>query len=352
MFNHVLHPSALFPAAFWPKISSITVSPTSTSVSTGKTRQFSAFLNNVADPIVTWSVPVGAGSVDSDGIYTAPATAGSATVRATLTNETSKYAQASVTIGLDAVVEVSPSSVPLFAGQTQQFSALLDGGAGSFVWSVVSGGGSISATGLYTAPAGATAAVVRATWSGNVAVYDEATVTVSSVPGTVVAVTPTDATILVSQSQQFSATVDGTPSTAVHWTVRANGGSISRQGLYTAPAVATTATIRATLVADPAVYGEADIDVEEVDESVTIVSDGPVQLTFRYSTGQLLSTDPREAATVSVSAPGYVSAPSEFVGGVLTLRPIGNGTATIEVSYTDPEDGPTTVTRTITVVKQ
>lgn len=352
MFNHVLSPTPLFPNAFWPKISAVTVSPPSTTVGTGKTRQFSAFLNNVADPIVTWSLAAGGGSIDEDGIYTAPASAGSATVRATLTNETSKYAQAGVTISLSAVAEVSPASASIYAGQTQQFTATLDGDPDDFVWSVVSGGGSISATGLYTAPAGATTAVIRATWADNVAVYDESTVTVSVASGSGVVLSPSAATIAGGLAQQFSATVDGSPSDAVHWSVRSGDGSISSRGTYYSPINGTTATIRATLISDPSVYGEETITVSENAETTVIVSDGPTTLSFTYSTGAPLGSDPEEAATVVVSAPGYVSAPKTFVGGTLTVRPIGVGTATLSVSYDDPENGPTTVTRTITVVKE
>jgi len=83
-----------------------------------------------------------------------------------------------------------------------------------------------------------------------------------------------------------------------------------------------------------------------------VVSDGLIQIEYRYSNGDLLSSDPEDAAVVDIDAPGYVSGPREFVGGVLTLRPIGVGTATVEVTYTDPDDGLKTVARPITVVPQ
>lgn len=270
MFNHVLQPSALFPAAFWPKISSVTVSPTTLSLDTGQTWPFEAYLNSAADPAVTWSVSVGAGAVDANGIYTAPSTGGTANVRATLTGEPTKYAEAVITLNLAGVVALSPASATKYVGE----------------------------------------------------------------------------------AQQFAATLDGSPTEDVVWSVFAGGGTVSRQGWFTTPSAAGWATVRATWMNNVAVYADAVVTVVAPETDITVVSGGLIQITFRYSNGQLLSSDPEDAAVVDISAPGYVSAPREFVGGVLTVRPVGVGTATLEVSYVDPEDGPTTVTHTITVVPQ
>src|SRR5437867_84504 len=75
-----------------------------------------------------------------------------------------------------------------------------------------------------------------------------------------VSVSPTSATVASSGTQQFTATVTGTTSTAVTWT--ASLGTISSTGLYTAPTVSanttaptvsanTTATVTATSVSAP-----------------------------------------------------------------------------------------------------
>ncbi|MGB2898283.1 MAG: hypothetical protein WBB89_03385, partial [Candidatus Acidiferrum sp.] len=69
-----------------------------------------------------------------------------------------------------------------------------------------------------------------------------------------VSVTPQNVTLSAGQQQQFAATVTGTPNQAVTWSIAsinpssAASGSISAAGLYTAPAVTTTAqvTIKAT----------------------------------------------------------------------------------------------------------
>jgi rhamnogalacturonan endolyase len=69
-------------------LTSIVVAPTSTTVAPSGTQQFSASAkdqfgaNLTTQPAFTWSVVVGGGSIDANGLYTAAATAGSATVQA------------------------------------------------------------------------------------------------------------------------------------------------------------------------------------------------------------------------------------------------------------------------------
>ena len=71
-----------------PTLTSIAVSPAATTVAPNGTQPFTATArdqfgtNLAAQPTFTWSVISGGGIVDSNGLYTAPATAGSATVRA------------------------------------------------------------------------------------------------------------------------------------------------------------------------------------------------------------------------------------------------------------------------------
>jgi hypothetical protein len=76
-----------------------------------------------------------------------------------------------------------------------------------------------------------------------------------------VTVTPTTATIQVSQTQQFDA------NTAVTWTISPNVGSISAMGLYTAPASIPsspqTVTVTATSQADPVRSATATVTVKQ-----------------------------------------------------------------------------------------
>jgi len=86
---------------------SVTISPASVTTTTNGTVQFTA---NVA---VSWSVASGGGTVSSNGLYTAPPSAGTATVVATSVANPSASALANVTINapVTIVLSASPSSI-------------------------------------------------------------------------------------------------------------------------------------------------------------------------------------------------------------------------------------------------
>jgi aryl-phospho-beta-D-glucosidase BglC (GH1 family) len=91
----------------------VVVTPSTTGVTTGSTRQFTAqavdqFGNSLASqPAFTWSVS-GAGTVSTTGLYTAPTTAGTATVKAT---SGSFSGSAAVTVTAPPTVSVSNVTV-------------------------------------------------------------------------------------------------------------------------------------------------------------------------------------------------------------------------------------------------
>jgi hypothetical protein len=77
-----------------------------------------------------------------------------------------------------------------------------------------------------------------------------------------VSVSPTIATLVSNQTQQFTATVSGTSNTGVTWT--ATAGSVSASGLYTAPTVnsQTNVVITATSIADTSKSAGAVVTVD------------------------------------------------------------------------------------------
>jgi YD repeat-containing protein len=119
-----------------------------------------------------------------------------------------------------------------------------------------------------TVPAGATTGFITVTAPlGNAT--SPTGFTVISVIGPL-AVTPAAALVLPNRTQQFAATLNGTPTMSVTWTV--NGipggdaaiGTISTSGLYTAPAtqaLATTVTITATHLDEPLLTASATATV-------------------------------------------------------------------------------------------
>ena len=165
----------------------------------------------------------------------------------------------------DAVaVAVAPVTAALLAGAQQQFAAAVTGTSNTAViWSVQeSGGGSVSTTGLYTAPATAGTFHVRATSVADPTKSASATVTVTAVS---VAISPTSASLSTGATRQFTATVSGTSNTAVTWSVlEGGGGTVSATGLYTAPATAGTYRVRATSVADPTKSASATVTVTAI----------------------------------------------------------------------------------------
>jgi hypothetical protein len=130
---------------------SVSISPQETTVNAGGTVQFSAGVGSAGNKTVLWSAT--AGTITSGGLFTAPILPGTCSVVATSEADPSKTATATVTVVTP--IAVSPSLVNLQPNATQTFSAvILETGDGSVTWSIQEGaaGGTITATGVYTAP--------------------------------------------------------------------------------------------------------------------------------------------------------------------------------------------------------
>jgi hypothetical protein len=140
-----------------PTITAVILTPAKFDLQSGQTQQLtvSATLSNGGtqnNPSVTYSV---AGGTLSNRIYTAGSTAGTFLVIATAANGAADTSSVNITTATITGVTVSPSGTAVGLGQTQQFTAsatLSNGGTQtnpSVTWSAT--GGSINATGLYTA---------------------------------------------------------------------------------------------------------------------------------------------------------------------------------------------------------
>jgi hypothetical protein len=187
-----------------PVLTTITVSPASASVATGGTQQFTAngldqFGNPVSpQPTFTWSVS-GGGSISASGLFTAGSTAGGPFTVTAASGSVSGTASVTVTSPpVLTTIRVSPASASVVTGGTLQFTATgLDQFGNpvspqpTFTWSV-SGGGSISTSGLFTAGSTASGPFTVTAASGSVS--GTASVTVTS--------TPPDFTISVSPGSQ------------------------------------------------------------------------------------------------------------------------------------------------------
>ena len=143
-----------------PPTITVQVNPATPTLTGGQTQQFTASVFGVSSTGVTWSISPQVGTIDSNsGLYVAPATIATTqkiTVTATSTFDTNASGTATLTLqGPTTVsVTVSPSSVSLTSGQTQQFTAAVQNAATMAVtWSISPQLGTIDTNGVYTAPA-------------------------------------------------------------------------------------------------------------------------------------------------------------------------------------------------------
>src|SRR5258708_14473323 len=284
------------PLTVWSQAINVSLSPSNATVTVGRTFQFTTKVTPTKSG-VTWDINgieggnATLGTISSSGLYTAPAVVpspASVTVSVISTVDSSVSANATVTVVPPPImVTVLPSSASVQLLQTKQFSATVSGTSNTGVtWTVngIAGGHSnvrtITAHGLYTAPGvvpsgsivivppstSPTAGVIIAA----ISVADttkSAKVAVALTPLPSVSLSPSSASVLVSSTQQFVATVSGMSNTAVTWSVNgmAGGnsavGAISAGGLYTAPSSAPSGsiTVAATSVADPATFAQATV---------------------------------------------------------------------------------------------
>ncbi len=170
-------------------------------------------------------------------------------------------------------VVVTPSSVSVAGGSTQQFNHVVNGAnspSQSVTW-VKTGGGTLSPSGLFTAPAATGVAqtiTVTATSTLDSTKSGSATITIPAfiLPTvSLVEISPVNPVIEGGDTQQFVATVVGTnfPSQGVTWSVT-GGGNISSAGLFTAPLATSEVQqigVIATSIQDPSKIGASTVTI-------------------------------------------------------------------------------------------
>jgi hypothetical protein len=147
----------------------VSISPLSAEVITGGRQQFRATVTGAPDTGARFTVSgagctgAGCGTITQSGLYTAPLAIpnpAKVTVKATANADGTTSATAVVTIVVPIVVTVSPKAVVDSVNEQEQFRATVQGTTNHAVkWSVSGAGcsgaacGTVSSTGLYTAPA-------------------------------------------------------------------------------------------------------------------------------------------------------------------------------------------------------
>src|SRR5579871_5662582 len=289
----------------------VTISPTSGSLAAGEAKQFSAVIHGGLSAL-TWSINPKVGTIDASGLYSAPALISTAQTVTVTASSTSYYGvSGSATVNLKPIsVTISPTTATLKASQTQQFSATVANGAAGVTWSLNPAVGTVSATGLYTAPSliSTTQTVtITATSTANGTKTASAVITLQ--PTVSVSVTPGSASLSASQTQQFTATVTN-GAAGVTWSVSPEIGTLSTAGLYTAPSLISTTqtvTITAASTADPTKSASASITLQPISVTVT-----PASVALGASQTQQFT------ATVANGAAGVTWAVNPAVGTIST----------------------------------
>ena len=192
-----------------------------------------------------------------------------------------------------------PASADLESGDTLGFAASVANAANPAVtWQVMEGGGgSVSPSGLYTAPdadgtfhvRAAAVADPRATADATLRVRRKVTVTVS----------PATASLAPAATRAFTAAVANAADTSVTWS--ATGGAITAAGLYTAPAAPGTFTVRATSLADTRRFGEATVTVTAAPQPPAIASFTATPATLNPGQSSTLAWSTTGATSLSIN---------------------------------------------------
>ena len=161
----------------------VAVSPTTSTLTTGQTQQFTATVTGAEHGTVVWSVTGGTlQSTSANPVtYTAPTAPGTYSVTATSVADPTRSDTATITVTAVSVA-VTPTTVTLAQGTTQQFTAAVSGTQNTAVTWTVSGGTLDSASAnpvTYAAPAAAGVYTVTATSVAEGSSSGTATVTVA-----------------------------------------------------------------------------------------------------------------------------------------------------------------------------
>jgi hypothetical protein len=271
-------------------------------------------------------------------------------------------------------ITITPTSATVGLGGTAQFTATASGCTNTNVtWEVngIVGGnstyGTVSASGLYTAPAKfstPTTVTITAVSQCNTTYLANVPVTLSS--GVTVSVSPSSANLQLGQTQQFASAVNGSTNTGVNWLAggvaggNSTYGTISSSGLYTAPstlantptAVAVTAVsqVDSSKTGTASVIVHGGVSVTVTPSPVAVSTFGSQQFTPAVTgtsntgiTWEVNGVVGGSAATGTISATGLFSAPNSVptkasngksVASAVTVTAISQGDSTALANVT------------------
>lgn len=269
------------------------------------------------------------------------------------------------------VTVTSSASTVLLGNQLTLTATVTNTTDPSVSWSVngIAGGsspvGTISAVGVYTAPADLPSPVaVQITATSNVDATKSGSASVTITSDITLALTPNPASLELGATQTFqvSVTSSGRPDTTVRWSLSGGAcptacGTVDSSGRFTAPGILpspASVTLTAQSVADPS---------KQISVTVTITSSFTLQLsapssvpaganaTIVATLTPVPNSNPSTLLAWSLSGPGC-SGSSCGVLSVVTPQSAGGSAIATSATYTAPTTVPTPNTVTVTVTPQ
>lgn len=286
---------------------SVTVTPNNESVVVGGTRQMTATVAGLSSPVVNWLAS--AGSIDANGLYTAPAAVPSpstVTITAVSAVDGTVSGTASLFVKEKApvVTSLSPTSVP--AGTF----TLYVNGSGFQNGAVIYNGMTPAPTTFISSVQLKAAMTVTQVGTAYIRVLNpnsmfSAILTLQVIYGgtgsSSLVLQPATSVVVTGGTQQFSATYNGSATTSVVWT--ASAGSITAGGLYSAPATVPAGNLATITASGP--------NGSTAAASVTVVSSTPPAITA-VTPAPL----PIGIFNVTISGNGFVSGTQASLNGV------------------------------------
>lgn len=332
--------------------SQIAITPGMVTLSPGQSQQFAVTGGGAAVKSLLWAINgiqggnAEVGTVSPDGLYVAPSGSGvpsSVTISATDSTASGTNAQATVKFRHDSIT-ISPTEVSVASGGTVQFAASSSNQGEALEWKVngVVGGnstlGTISASGLYSAPAcspSATSFTIEVSSSSDASASAQAQLSIKSA----FTISPGQASVPLGQTLQFELASSGQNAPVVQWSV--NGtvggssqvGSISGVGTFTAPASipAQPILIAVTDVTQGCQIAQAQVQVYDpaVNEAHDKWLDGVADAAASYGCTDV-AVQQEADETVESALARYAGTAAQ--GSCLVLRPIGNETGLLRYS--------------------
>lgn len=305
-------------------VTGVTVTPSSVSLKAGEGTTFTAQVQGLGGPNqgVTWSAS--GGSVAANGGYTAPVAGGTYAVTARSTQDTSKSGSATVYVSTITVGAPAPANTSVYAGNSVQYSASVSGAVATGVtWSVTGGGGTISASGLFTATTPG-AYTVRATSQADGVTASTTPVTVVSLGASLAGattipyggsttLTPTFAIGTGVLNPGNRSVTSGTPVSVGPLTATTTYTLTVTNGAYTAPPALATVSVSAVSVSGPTPGGATVKVGGQLQYTATVNGALNPGITWSVSGGGTINASGLFTAT-AIGGPYTVTATSQADG--------------------------------------